>query len=300
MPKNLNTKPDSNENIGQTEASGSSKEVSTGDVLAAVASIHAELAHIKAEICLKIETKISEVTTTLRGEIAALKSENDTAVAALKVQLEMQNQTLKELACSASNTLDIIQEMEDKVRKLSRQVETLSEKCLDLEGRSKRLNLRITGIKEGSESGQKPREFAAQMLKEALYLEETPVIDRAHRALRRRPGDNEPPRHLIMRLHHYHVYEDIMQKAMSIKDLKYRSQRTQIFRDIPPEVVRRRAAFTPARRILRDKPSVRFGLLYPARLRVSCNGTEIFFTNPDEAHQYAVRLFGSTAEDRNG
>ena len=99
-----------------------------------------------------------------------------------------------------------------------------------------------------------------------------------HRALRKRSGNDEPPRHFIARLHYCHAYEDKMQKVMSIRDLMYQGQRIQIFRDLPPEVVRRRAAFTPARKILRDKPKVRFGLLYPAKLRVTHNGSERLFT----------------------
>lgn len=81
--------------------------------------------------------------------------------------------------------------LEDKVKKLSGQVETFSEKCLDLEGRSKQQNLRVVGIRE--RRWPKTRDFLAQILKEVLNLEKAPEIDRAHRALQRRPGDNEPP-----------------------------------------------------------------------------------------------------------
>ena len=90
-----------------------------------------------------------------------------------------QSQALKELANAANDTS--VQELEDKVRRLSGQNESLSEKCLDLEGRSKWQNLRVAGVKEGSENGQKPREFVAQLLKEVLNLTDAPVIDRAHR-----------------------------------------------------------------------------------------------------------------------
>lgn len=67
----------------------------------------------------------------------------------------------------------------------SGQVDSLSEKCLNLEGRSNRQNLRVAGFKEGEENGKKPREFVAQLLKEALNFEDAPVIDRAHRALQK-------------------------------------------------------------------------------------------------------------------
>lgn len=126
----------------------------------------------------------------------------------------------------------------------------LSEKCLDFEGCSKRQNLRVAEIKEGSENSLKPREFVTHLLKEVLNLTDTPVIDQAHRALRKQPGNDEPPLHFIVMLHYCHAYEDIMQKVISIRDQTYRGQRIQIFRDLPPEVARRQAAFTPARKIL--------------------------------------------------
>ncbi|KAF3836074.1 hypothetical protein F7725_028632 [Dissostichus mawsoni] len=225
---------------------------------------------VKSEICRKIETEISEVTT-LRGEITALKAENDAAITTLTAQIDSQKQTLKELTEAANGSSDIVQELESKVKTLCGQVGTLSEKCLDLEGRSKRQNLRVAGVKEGKENGQRTRLFVAELLKEMLGLEKAPEIDRAHRALRRRAGDSELPRHLIARVHYCHAFEDIMKKVISTRDLTFQGQRIQIFRDLPTEVVKRRAAFTPTRKTLRDKPGVRFGLLYPDKLRVSHN-----------------------------
>lgn len=68
-------------------------------------------------------------------------------------------------------------DLEATVKQLRSQVEQLSEKCLDLEGRSKCQNLRIVRVKEGEENGQKARNFMAQLLMEVLQLDEKPVID---------------------------------------------------------------------------------------------------------------------------
>lgn len=119
--------------------------------------------------------------------------------------MDAQRQALKKLADAANDTSDTIQELEDKVKRFSGQVESLSEKCLDLEGRSKRQNLRVAGINEGNEDGQKPREPVAQLSKEVLNLTDAPGTDRAHRALRKRPGNDEPPRHFIARLPYCHA-----------------------------------------------------------------------------------------------
>ncbi|MEQ2247932.1 hypothetical protein ILYODFUR_014211 [Ilyodon furcidens] len=107
-----------------------------------------------------------------------MRTESDTALSALKSRMSAQNRALKELTDAANNTSDTMKLLEDKVKGLSSQVEALSVKCLDLEGRSKRHNLRVAGIKEGKEDGLKPREFMGQLLKEVLNLADALVIDR--------------------------------------------------------------------------------------------------------------------------
>ncbi|GLD49757.1 moronecidin-like protein [Lates japonicus] len=109
MQRKTNIKLDLGEEAGQHKASGSIKEASestqrvdSNDVPKAMASLHSELAHVKSEICNKIEAEMSEVTTTRRGEIAALKAVNDTAISALKTKMDSQTQTLKELADAAN------------------------------------------------------------------------------------------------------------------------------------------------------------------------------------------------------
>ncbi|KAL3066154.1 hypothetical protein OYC64_016156 [Pagothenia borchgrevinki] len=84
MPKKNIVKSDQSGEPGPKEASGSTNEEASGvagrvtddsSILGAIAALHAELTLVKSEICRKIETEISEVTTTLRGEITALKAE---------------------------------------------------------------------------------------------------------------------------------------------------------------------------------------------------------------------------------
>lgn len=128
--------------------------------------------------------------------------------------------------------------------------------------------MRIAADKEGKENGQKTRDFVAQLLIDVLKLDGKPMIDQAHRALQECPADFIPPRHLILRIHYCHELEDIFQRVTKSKSLSYQGQRIQIFRDFLPADVKRHAAFTPAKNLLRNKPGVKFGLLYLAKLRV--------------------------------
>ena len=128
MQRKINAKHDLDEETGLHEASGSATETRAGesaqqadsnDVLKAITSLHAELARVKSDIGDKIEAEISEVTTTLRGEITTLKTESDTAISPFNTQMGTQNQALKELADAANDTSDTIQELEDKVKRFA-------------------------------------------------------------------------------------------------------------------------------------------------------------------------------------
>ncbi|MED6256016.1 hypothetical protein ATANTOWER_018396 [Ataeniobius toweri] len=95
-----NAKHDLDEETGLRETSGSTVETrasetaqqtDNNDVLKAISSLHAKLARLKSDICNKIEADISEVKYTLRGEIATLRTESDTALSALKSRMSAQN-----------------------------------------------------------------------------------------------------------------------------------------------------------------------------------------------------------------
>ncbi|XP_019210459.1 uncharacterized protein LOC109199607 [Oreochromis niloticus] len=267
-----------------TPASSVHEEYTQGNklVLSAIASLDAKITQMKVDIC-----------DTLRGEIATLRAENDEAISALRTVMENHNVQLKDISEAATSTSNSVVKLEEKVKQLSSKVEQLTEKCIDLEGHSKRNNIRIAGVPEGRENGQHVSDFVAKLLRDLLDLDEIPLLDRAHRALRVTPEDDAPPRHLIARIHYYHTMEEILRKVSIRKNMKLGDIRVQIFRDLPQAVVKRRAAFTPVRNLLRDQPGVKYGLLYPAKLRVTYNSTELVFTDPNEACRYAQEKFVS-------
>ena len=88
-------------------------------VLTTIASLDAILTQMKADIC-----------DTLWGEIA----ENDI----VRREIENHNDQLKDMADSATNMSNSVVKLKKTGEQLSGQVEKLTEKCIDLEGRSKR------------------------------------------------------------------------------------------------------------------------------------------------------------------
>ncbi|KAJ3605948.1 hypothetical protein NHX12_027991 [Muraenolepis orangiensis] len=91
--------------------------------------------------------------------------------------------------------------LEATVKGLKSEVSRLSDKCLDLEGRSRRQNVRLVGIEEGHE-GNNPRQFCATVLKEILELEDIQRLIRGHCTLAPKPREGERPRPFVIRVHH--------------------------------------------------------------------------------------------------
>lgn len=76
--------------------------------------------------------------------------------------------------------------LETSLATLSKENKMLKSKLNDLEGRSRRNNIRIVGIPEGAEKGR-PTEFVAELIKELFEDFSNPlIIDRAHGASVRR------------------------------------------------------------------------------------------------------------------
>ncbi|KAJ3585887.1 hypothetical protein NHX12_012295 [Muraenolepis orangiensis] len=112
---------------------------------------------------------------------------------------------------------------------------SLSDKCLDLESRSRRQNVRLVGIEEGNE-GNNPRQFCATVLKEILELEDVPRLDRGHRTLAPKPREGERPRPFVIRVHHGDVKDRILRLSSQKKQLFYKNKRVYIFPNFAPEV----------------------------------------------------------------
>ncbi|KAA8578626.1 hypothetical protein FQN60_004509 [Etheostoma spectabile] len=216
--------------------------------------------------CATIDVRLQTVYTVLRGELAPTKEELQTSIMALEKNVTSHANTIGELEKSASHQLDDVTALQRQVTRLS-SVEKLTGKCEDLEGRSRRHNIRIIGVPKGTK-GPKPRDFIAGLRQEILSLGEKPLIDRAHRTLQRP---------FVLRLHYFHTLEDILRKAAEAKQLYHGGKRIQIFPDYPPAVARKRALFNGTRELLRGRPGVRYGLLYPARLLIIHNDTQISF-----------------------
>ena len=162
----------------------------------------------------------------------------------------------------------------------------LKAKLEDLESRSKRQNLRVLGLPENTE-GKDPRDFMAKMFHTLLggSLSEPPEQDRAHRSLQPKSRTRDPPKPFIVRFHRYTVKEIVLNWTKSHKNISYNGNGIRIFEDFSVAVAKKRSAFNDIKSLL-YKRGVRFGMLYPARLRITYDNREHFFNSPADAEAF--------------
>ncbi|KAL0146627.1 hypothetical protein M9458_057967 [Cirrhinus mrigala] len=186
--------------------------------------------------------------------------------------VESNTSTIKELERSSSDHSDRITELENLISTLNDHLTHLDAKCEDLEGRSRRNNIRLVGLPEGSE-GSRPTEYVAQLLQEK----------------------GQPPRPLVIRVHYFHVRTEILQRAAKLSPLNYDGKRLSIFADYTTAVAKKRSAFRDVKRVLHSCPGVRFGLVFPAVLRITtADGVSHKFVEPSVALDFICKNVKST------
>lgn len=226
----------------------------------------------------KILARIDLSTKDLNEKIGSIKS-----------VLADQEGRLQEVETGLNEYSDRTVTVEGDVSQLKLQVAKLTQKLDDLEGRQRRSNARIVGVKEGYEDSGKPTDVFAAMLKELFGLGFVPTLDRAHRSLRPQPKDGEPPRVVVVKFHYFQEREEVFRKA-SLAPALLQGKKISIFPDYTTDVAKRRASFAEAKRLLRSCKDVRFGLLYPAVLRITTSaGQEKRFTDPSDATDYVKK-----------
>lgn len=251
-----------------------------------LAALRQEMADIfRSELEAAMTQNLSQIKTELQN----VKTELAASLAATKADVSKLRGTVTEMEGSLSLYTDDMVALKSKVEKLSAQVITLENRCEDQEGRSRRNNIRIIGLSE--QQGPVTPSSVSRLLKVAFDLEKEPVIDRAHRSLNPTPGPGGRPRPVIVRLHYYANCADILQRAKTRQRIRYQDSTISVFPDYTTRTAKARAAFNDIRRELRNIPDTRYGLIYPAILRITTSeGVTKNFTSPGEAAVFVKTL----------
>ncbi|KAG7519808.1 hypothetical protein JOB18_016446 [Solea senegalensis] len=76
--------------------------------------------------------------------------------------------------------------------------------------------------------------------------------------------------------------------------LSYNGHHIGIFPDYTASVAKARAAFTDVRKALRGRKEIRYGLFYPARLRITHQDEDKEFVDPQKAMDYVKKILPAT------
>lgn len=172
--------------------------------------------------------------------------------------------------------------MESRLTDLETKVRVLTERSIDMEGRSRRDNIIIYNLKETAE-GRQPVKFFESWLPTLLDLETKRGIikvDRAHRTLG--PPKPDWPRAVVIKLHNSRDKLRILAAAKEKGPLSHEGHTIFIRQDLAVGVKEMRRAFNGVceRLIQMD---MRFSMPFPATLNFSHGGKNYLFRSPEDA-----------------
>lgn len=262
-----------------------------------MADLKAEiLLDLKADIAAAIRAEMKEALAddfnTLKLEMQSMKTALHNTTTVLRTDIDQVQVRVDDVENGLSAWSDEVVVLRDTVATLENEVKALKGKCEDLEGRSRRCNVRILGVPESEPS---TTTAVANLLKEVLQLGKVPLLERSHRT----PGQQKPggrPRVIVAKLHYYQECVEVLQRARTRGPLRFKDTPITVVPDFTSSVAKARAEFTGVRKLLRDRRGVRYGLLYPARLRISHGEEDIVFDNPVTAMAYVKEKIISASE----
>ncbi|CAL9699716.1 unnamed protein product [Knipowitschia caucasica] len=281
------TSPSHSESSGPSEVA---EELATGD------ATNLKIEHLDAfreEMKMLFKAELQEAfgmhLVSVKNELLVLKTELFASISTVTQEVSELKATVADMEHSLSTCTDDIVSLRTKVENMSKDLIRLDNKCEDLESRSRRNNVRRVGIPESQAISC---EFVSTLLRDAFWLGKEPLVDRAHRAMNAIPSAGGRPRAVVTRLHYYSDCAEILRRARELQQIKTRDIAISVFPDFTAKTARARAAFNDVRRQLRDIGGIRFGILHPAKLRITHDGKQRDFISPEEAAKFVKTITG--------
>ncbi|KAJ1098096.1 hypothetical protein NDU88_003212 [Pleurodeles waltl] len=166
----------------------------------------------------------------------------------------------------------------------------LRSRLTDLEDRSRRNNIRLLGIPEGTEGADIPF-YLRDMLPKLTDTTFDPPLEfqRAHRhGPKRQDGKGRPPPIIACMLRHGQARQ-LLQTARTQGPLRLGTLEIRLSADFSRETAERRRAFLSLRPRLRHL-NVKFGLFEPARMWITKNGESQTFYDPEDLRMFLEGL----------
>lgn len=215
-------------------------------------------------------------------ELRGFRQENKEQLETIKEEIVKVNTRIGEAEARIERAEERIQNSEDVITAMLKLHIKLEDKVLDLESRSRRENMRIYGVPEGSEKESTTMvSFVENLFREGLELPDDVLdlqIERAHRSVGPQPPADAPPRSIIIKFLSFKTKETLLRKAWQRKGFSWQDYHINLDHDYPPLILKKRREYTEIRKVLKEN-KVQFQTLFPARLRVRHeDGTKTYDT----------------------
>lgn len=252
------------------------------------------------------ELTMAKAIQNLSDNIREMRKEIKEDLNNLKAEM---NQKLQDAIVDIRNHATRLTEAEQRVNELETvnvdlrdalihcldQQKTLQTKVTDLEGRSRRNNLRIYGIKEDAE-GNDMMAFINNFIKKELALpeDEELQIQRAHRSLGPKPQDIAIARSIVVNFQRYDIKDKILRAAWA-KKISYEGKTITFTHDLPTEINNKLKEYKDIKKILKEQ-KIRFQTPYPAKMRIHWESGPRLYKSASEAAEdmkkrgYAVEM----------
>lgn len=238
------------------------------------------------------ESVANAVSSTVTQQIGALMErkfeELHSTLDRLSRRVEDNTKRITETENRISDGEDRTASLQNKLAELEKKVKILTDRAEDSENRSRRDNIRIMGLKEGTEGNQAVR-FFETWLPDTLGLETKRgfiKIDRAHRALG--PPKENYNRPVIIKLHNFKDKQRILAAVREKREVVFQGNKIYIRQDLSPQVREARRQFNGVCDRLIQR-GLRFQMRYPASLCFTLNGEDHSFKSPREAEDFLSR-----------
>ncbi|KAJ7992781.1 hypothetical protein DPEC_G00282260 [Dallia pectoralis] len=189
-----------------------------------------------AEISSQLEEHRKALSADFRSSFEALTATLDN----LSTTVTEHGQRINSLEGNSNEVDGRLQKLEDTCATLQQDNVLLRTKLADLEGRSRRQNIRIIGLPESLE-GPRPTVFFSQLLTDVFGTEvqpSPPELDRAHRSLAPKPSAGERPRAVIIRPHRFQIKDLLIREARRRVDLSYQGHKLRFYEEYTPDVLK--------------------------------------------------------------
>ena len=233
----------------------------------------------------ELKEAVAESFSLFKTELLALKAELSGNLSTIQTKFVALKGAVAETDHSLSVCTNDISALKKETQHLSKELVRLENANEELESRLRRQNIRIVGVPEDNQDLSTSAGIS-KFLGRAFALDVDPIVDCARRVPIPGPRDGGRPRPIVARLHYYSDCVHILSKAKVMKGTRLRGINVSVFQDYSAKVARARATFNDVRRQLRDISGVRFGLFYPARLRITYGNVQRDFSSPVEAEKY--------------